>query len=161
METQDKRQPERDTVSEFTKPSNSPARIDQTAGRAPSTREPHRSASTESFHIVQSTDEGRRVIAPCGELDLSTTPHLEKRLRGNVDTILDLSKLSFIDSTGIHLLLATTRGAQREGWEFTIRDPQPPVLRVIRLVGLDRYLGLEGQIERPPTEPRAPGWASG
>ncbi len=89
------------------------------------------------------------MIAPCGELDLSTTPQLEKRLRGNIDTILDLSKLSFIDSTGIHLLLVTMRGAEREGWEFTVRDPQPAVLRVIKLVGLDRYLGLDGQNRAP------------
>lgn len=102
---------------------------------------------TEPFHILESTDDGRRVIVPCGELDLSNAAQLEERLGGSVDTVLDLSELSFIDSTGIRLLLLTYRRAQQEAWEFTVRDPQAPVLRVIKLVALDQYLGLDGQIE--------------
>jgi anti-sigma B factor antagonist len=99
----------------------------------------------ERFHISESTADGRRVIALCGELDLSTAPQLKERLAGNVATFLDLSDLSFIDSTGIHVVATTAQRAQSEGWEFTVRNPQPGVLRVFKLVGLDQHVGLESQ----------------
>jgi anti-sigma B factor antagonist len=85
------------------------------------------------------------VIAPCGELDLSNAAQLEERLAGSIDTVLDLSKLSFIDSTGLHVLVSAANRAQSEGWEFTVQNPQPAVLRVIKLVGLAQRLSLESQ----------------
>ena len=105
------------------------------------------SALPEPFRIFESTTNGRRVIAPSGELDLASAPQLEERLAGNIDTALDLSELSFIDSTGIRLLASTAQRAQAEAWEFTVRNPQPTVMRVIKLVALEKYLRLERQEE--------------
>jgi anti-sigma B factor antagonist len=103
------------------------------------------SAPPEAFHISESTADGRRVIAPCGELDLATAAELEARLAGRMATFLDLSELSFIDSTGIRVVVSTARRAQSEGWEFTVWNPQPTVLRVFKLVGLDQHLDLRSQ----------------
>jgi anti-sigma B factor antagonist len=129
---------------------HAPAPIDQTAdqgpGREPSGQDPPRlSALSEPFQIFESSANGRRVITPRGELDLSNAAQLEQQFAGNIDTILDLSELSFIDSTGITLLISTAQRAQSDAWEFTVRNPQPAVLRVIKLVDLDRRLGLESQ----------------
>jgi anti-anti-sigma factor len=150
MKTQDGRHPARDTGPQLTTTSNALAHIDQTADRTPG-REPwgqgppHLSALPEPFHIFESAADGRRVISPCGELDLSNAAQLEERLAGNIDTVLDLSELSFIDSTGIRAVISTAQRARAEAWEFTVRNPQPAVLRVIKLVGLDQHLGLERQ----------------
>jgi anti-sigma B factor antagonist len=155
MEMQDGRQPARDAGPEPTMPSNGRVRIDQTAdrfpGRGPRVQEPRDLAVLPGpFDIVETTADGHRVIAPCGELDLSNAAQLEERLAGRFDTVLDLSELSFIDSTGIHVVISTARRAQLEAWEFTVRNPRPAVLRVIELVGLDRQLGLECQNGRAP-----------
>ena len=85
------------------------------------------------------------MIAACGELDVATATQLEARLAGNIDTVLDLSELSFIDSTGLRVLVSTAHRAQAEAWEFTVRNPQPTVLRVLKLVALEQLLGLDGQ----------------
>jgi anti-sigma B factor antagonist len=103
------------------------------------------SAAPEPFHIFETTADGRRVIAPRGELDLATAAELEQRLTGTIDTELDLSELSFIDSTGIRVLVGTAQRARAEAWKFTVRNPQPGVLRVIKLVALEQQLGLESQ----------------
>lgn len=125
---------------------------DQTSGREPWVRElPRLWGSSEPFQIFESTADGRRVVAPCGELDLSNRAQLKGKLAGNSDTVLDLSELSFIDCTGIHLVVSTAQRARSEAWDFTVRNPQPAVLRVIKLVGLARYLGLESQ-EGPEEE---------
>lgn len=144
METQDGRHPARDTDPQLTAPSNGRARIGQTPGRTPWVQgAPHPSGSPEPLQIIESTADGCRVIAPCGELDLSNAAELEQRLAGSIDTVLDLSELSFIDSTGIRVLIGTAQRAQQEAWEFTVRSPQPAVVRAIELVGLDQHLGLE------------------
>ena len=133
MKTQDGVQRARDTQT-----------ADRTSGREPWIQgPPHLAALPEPFHIFESTSDGRRVIAPCGELDLSNAAQLEERLAGNIDTVLDLSELSFIDSTGLRVLVSTAQRARAEAWEFTVRNPQPTVLRVIRLVALEQRLGLE------------------
>ena len=150
METQSGRHPARDTGSELTTPSNPLWRIDQTADRTPDRKPrvkepPHLSVLPKPFHILESTAGGRRVITPCGELDLSTAAELEERLAANIDTVLDLSELSFIDSTGIRVVISTAQRARSGAWEFTVRNPRPAVLRVIKLVGLDQHLGRESQ----------------
>ena len=111
------------------------------------THDGRHSAFPEPFHVFERTADGRRVIAPRGELDLASAPQLEERLAGNIDTALDLSELSFIDSTGIRVLASTAQRAQAEAWDFTVRNPQPAVLRVIKLVALDQHLRLETQEE--------------
>lgn len=101
------------------------------------------------FRVFESTADGLRVIALSGELDLSNAAQLEERLAGNIHTVLDLSELSFIDSSGIRVLIRTAQRAQSETWTFSVQHAQPAVLRVIKLVGIDRHLGLESQTASP------------
>lgn len=153
MKTQDARQRGRDTTPELLSKAlaTSGQTVDRTLDREPSVQEPpHLLALPDPFQIFESTTNGRRVIALFGELDLSNAAELEERLAGNIDTVLDLSQLSFIDSSGIHVLISTAQRAQLEAWEFTVRNPQPAVLRVFKLLALDPPLRLEshnGQTE--------------
>ena len=145
METQNGRHDTRDIASESSNAvpqADAVPQTDQTADRIDG-REPR----VDRFHIIERTANGRRVIAACGELDLSTAAQLEERLAGQRDTVLDLSELSFIDSTGIHVVISTARRARSEAWGFTVRNPQPAVLRVMKLVGLTELLGLESHTE--------------
>jgi anti-anti-sigma factor len=115
----------------------------QTVGGEPWVREPpHRSPLPEELRIVERIADGRRVIALCGELDLSNAALLEERLAGKIDTVLDLSGLSFIDSSGISVLITTAQRARSQAWTFSAQNAQPAVLRVIKLVGIDQHLGL-------------------
>jgi anti-anti-sigma factor len=84
-------------------------------------------------------------LSVTGELDLASVPILEARLASLRDTKapvrLDFSKLEFIDSTGLHLLIGTVGDAEVRGWRVEIeRDVAPEVLRLFRLVHLDRFV---------------------
>jgi anti-sigma B factor antagonist len=61
-----------------------------------------------------------------GELDLSTAPTLEQRLDQlrveHTPVRLDLSRLEFVDSSGLRVLIAAWNHAQRNAWRFGI-DP--------------------------------------
>src|SRR3954453_3832910 len=62
---------------------------------------------------VEAAGLGPSVVSLAGELDLSTIPRLEGRLfeelRTRPGVVVDLTKLSFIDSSGIGLLIQAFR----------------------------------------------------
>jgi anti-sigma B factor antagonist len=84
------------------------------------------------------------VVSLGGELDLSTIPRVEKQLfeelRSNEGVIMDLTDVSFIDSSGIALLIKAFR---TDGGELhTVIAEGSQVQRVFRLAGIDRALPL-------------------
>jgi len=77
-----------------------------------------------------------------GELDLHTAATLRDAalaaLRQDGTTLwLDLRDMSFMDSTGLEVLLATRRRAELEGGSLTLLGPTPAVLRVLEVTGLN------------------------
>ena len=54
--------------------------------------------------------------------------------------LLDLRGLSFIDSSGLHLLVALHQRAQRDGFQLALVAPTPPVDRALQVSGLDKTL---------------------
>lgn len=82
-------------------------------------------------------------LQPRGELDLATVGTLRAELEaieGCGRVVLDLRGLSFIDSTGLCLLVSLHRRAQREGFALTLVMPPEPAQRAIELAGLDQAL---------------------
>jgi len=82
-----------------------------------------------------------------GELDLHTAATLRdaalEALHQHGTTMrLDLRDVSFMDSTGLQVLLATRRRTELEGGSLTLVDPTPPVLRVLEVTGLDKLFTI-------------------
>jgi anti-sigma B factor antagonist len=83
------------------------------------------------------------VVRACGELDVATVGKLRGALDGIEDAarlVLDLRGLSFIDSTGLHLVVALDKRAQRDGFELALIAPAAPVDRAFRICALDKTL---------------------
>jgi anti-sigma B factor antagonist len=90
------------------------------------------------------------IVRPRGELDLATVETLRTTLDAAIAAlggteddarlVLDLRSLSFMDSTGLHLLVALDERAQRDGFQLTMYAPATPMDRAIHLCGLDRTL---------------------
>jgi len=88
-------------------------------------------------------EDGRVLVRLGGELDLSSTPVLEQRLRdardeGGRQLVVDLRNLDFMDSTGLTLLVRWARGAEQDGYELALVRGEPRVHRLFELTGLDR-----------------------
>src|SRR4051794_803564 len=96
---------------------------------------PHR---PEPFGITVHLDSGECRVRVSGELDLSTIDELRGRLvelqARHRSVVLDLSRLTFMDSSGLHLILKATAHARLDGWNLRI-DPQvsAPVGRLLDL----------------------------
>lgn len=108
------------------------------------------------FDITESTADGVLRLSLMGELDRWSAPILEDRLARlrvvRTPVRLDLSKLEFIDSTGIRLLIQSVGDARIKGWQFRIdKDLAPQVQSVFRLVHLDRF--VDGAAATSPDGP--------
>jgi anti-anti-sigma factor len=83
---------------------------------------------------------GTRTAVFIGELDLAAFDRALEQLSwvfdeaGSLD--LDLSRLTFIDSTGIRLLVRLRKGLADED-EMILRSPPPNVLKVLEAVGME------------------------
>jgi anti-sigma B factor antagonist len=87
------------------------------------------------------------VLALDGEFDAASASDAHKRmlrldLRPGGRLVLDLSGLTFMDSTGIRMILQAGEYARRHGAGLVVVRPPDKVMRVLELVGLDEQLVL-------------------
>lgn len=80
-----------------------------------------------------------------GELDLANAGDVEQELIGVEDSdarviLLDLSGLTFIDSTGIRLLVLADARSRGDGKRLVLRRPPEGIRRVLRITGVDELL---------------------
>jgi anti-sigma B factor antagonist len=85
------------------------------------------------------------VIAPRGELDMASVGAVEQELRrqqkaGSAKLVLDLRGLSFMDSTGLHLVSRWAEAAERDGFAFEVIPGPPAVQRVFELAEMTEDL---------------------
>ena len=98
---------------------------------------------------IEPTATDAVVISLAGELDLSTIPTVERGLSEQTGpahpVIIDLTLLSFIDSSGIALLIKAFKASGGELHTVVAEGSQ--VERVFRLAGVDRALSLHLDLE--------------
>jgi anti-anti-sigma factor len=97
------------------------------------------------LRIRSARDGDTHVVALEGELDLVSTPEVEKELRRVEATdadaiVIDLSALEFVDSTGIRLLIEAQQRSRWDAGRLGVKRPPPQVLRVLTLAGIDQLL---------------------
>lgn len=82
-------------------------------------------------------EQGARLV---GELDLAQYERSDRALaplfHADGDVILDLGALTFIDSSGIRLLIRLHAAVAEHGGRVILRDPTPHVFRVLEVAGL-------------------------
>ncbi len=82
-----------------------------------------------------------------GEIDMLSVCELDRALRPVESceytmVVLDLARLSFIDSSGLNRLVIAMRRKKADGGELVLRAPTPQTLRVLELVGLTRVFRI-------------------
>ena len=103
--------------------------------------DPRGAAPLELSHWVLPT--GEAVAGIGGELDFATAEmavayvsRVIDRHRGPV--IVDLTALGFCDAQGLSALVWMAGHAERAGRPFRLAAPGPPVVKIMRITGLDR-----------------------
>lgn len=101
----------------------------------------HSSSRPSSFRVEIDRNAHTIFVGPVGELDLATADQLDRALRhvvdgGCGDLVLDLRGLSFIDSSGLHLVIKWEAFTQERAIKFAIVQGGPNVHRVFEIMDL-------------------------
>jgi len=85
-------------------------------------------------------------VALEGRLDTMTAPELEAELNGSMEgaesLVLDFSKLDYISSAGLRVLLATQKVMNRQG-SMTIRHVSDVIHEIFEVTGFVDILSIE------------------
>jgi anti-anti-sigma factor len=111
-------------------------------------------AEAPGFSIsVSDAGGGRSVVVASGELDIASAPELLRAVAvlaqpGAGAIAIDISALTFIDSSGINALRTAVRSANARGVGAIVAAPSERVQKVLELVKLGDILPLEAAL--PP-----------
>lgn len=104
----------------------------------------------ENEIITTVFNDGVLTVKLPGEID----HHLAKSVRAETDKklvtvrpkklILDMTQTSFMDSSGLGLILGRARTCEQLNIEYTIVNPSPRVRTILNLAGVDRILDIRG-----------------
>lgn len=96
-----------------------------------------------SFSVRDSGPVREVVLSLDGELDTDSARSLEQRMRNLPEAdvvVINLSRLSFIDSTGLSLLVTAKN---REGDRLRLIGARPPVSHIFESTGTSSLLETE------------------
>jgi anti-sigma B factor antagonist len=87
-------------------------------------------------------DDDVRVLALTGELDMETVDRFERALAETVDggpvaVVADLTRLTFLDSSGLAALLGALRTLGLAGARMVVACANPTVLRLFEVTRAD------------------------
>ena len=98
------------------------------------------------FEFDVRSEPGARVLLLMGELDVAS-PDLDELANviqeSDRTVVVDMSGITFIDSTGLGLLVGFQKLVNQRGLAFALRSPTRRVEQLMQMTGLDRVLGVE------------------
>ncbi|HEY5317850.1 MAG TPA: STAS domain-containing protein [Solirubrobacteraceae bacterium] len=106
---------------------------------------PHDIGVPRGLAVRCTADARGTVLELAGELDLESAPELDRRLReleaaNPVLLLIDLSRLEFMDSSGLAVIVRAGRAARTNGHRLSLRRGTAQVQRLFELTGvLERF----------------------
>lgn len=97
--------------------------------------------------VVTSAEADAGVVTAVGELDANGTPRLRAAIdelftSGHPTVVVDLGGVTFIDSSGLSVLIAAYKQAIDRDVRLTLRSPSAAVTRLLEMTGqTERFLG--------------------
>lgn len=101
-------------------------------------------------------DGGALTVAVSGEIDLATSPVVTEAITGalasgGVRTVdVDLSDVTFLDSSGISLLLKGRRDADERGVGYRVTGAHGTPLEILEIAGVWQHLSRSADPSSPP-----------
>ena len=95
--------------------------------------------------------EGVPVVWAAGEIDVSTAPRLREQLTSlPIDAdrvVVDLSDVTFLDSTGLGVLVASWKRCQESDASLDLVVARPRIMKVLEVTGLNAVFTIFGSLE--------------
>ncbi|MGH8957281.1 MAG: STAS domain-containing protein [Acidimicrobiia bacterium] len=104
-----------------------------------------------AFQVAVENYNGRALLRANGEIDLATVELLDMAVANALEdglnqVVIDLTKVSFMDSTGIRSLLTNSERINEAGGKMSIVLSGGPVARTLSVTGVDALLSIYDSI---------------
>jgi anti-sigma B factor antagonist len=90
------------------------------------------------------------IVALSGEVDLDNSPHVRNVLLESVNgkrgVLVEMSEVSYIDSSGIASLVEAYQSARRDSTLFALVAVSDAAMRVLELARLDQVFSIHASI---------------
>ena len=104
------------------------------------------------FEARRVPGDAATIVQLSGEIDLESAPRmraaLEAALRIGLPIVIDMSGVTFVDSTGFGVLVATHLQAKQVGVSVLVRAVSGRVRVLMEMMGLDTVLEIEAGTPR-------------
>jgi len=103
-------------------------------------------AGDPDLKVDAATDGSLRVLQLTGDLVFDSAPLLRTAIADHIHeaaVIIDLTGVSFMDSTGLAALLYARKLGAEEGWALKLRGPAPNVAALLRVTDTDTIFTIE------------------
>lgn len=117
------------------------------------------STPAPAFRVTAVPEDPRRVVVrPSGEIDMMTAGTLREAIDDALreyapgEIVVDMSGVTFMDSSGINVLFHSQTHAARRGCGLFISDPPDVVRRVLRVTGVLHLLSTAPEVTAASTE---------
>ncbi len=109
-------------------------------------------AVEQDFGVSEQRREGLSIISPRGEIDVATAPalrdHLETGIgRDSGPVVVDLTSVTFIDSTGLGVLIGAQKHCDDAGREFRVVVADPRIRKVFEITGLTDHFAMHDSLD--------------
>jgi anti-sigma B factor antagonist len=99
------------------------------------------------FEVTECELPGVPVLDVGGEIDVATSPRLHELLTGLIEggaplVIVNMTDVSFIDSTGLGALAGAARDARAAGGDIRLVVTSPQIIKLLELTGLDEVFSV-------------------
>lgn len=98
------------------------------------------------MNIVKTSEGSKLTMALEGRLDTTTAPQLEAEVKGSLDGVtelaLDFSKLEYLSSAGLRVILAAQKVMNKQG-QMVIRNVNETIMEVFEVTGFSDILTIE------------------
>lgn len=94
-------------------------------------------------------EDGRLTVALTGEIDHHCAKHYIKAIAAKIESytpdvcILDFSEVSFVDSSGIAVVINAMRGMTQIEGKLLLTGISPQPMRVFRASGIDKLVEIK------------------
>jgi anti-sigma B factor antagonist len=114
-----------------------------------------------TFHCDVIPERDRVRVAPAGELDMATAPHVEQAVQELLDSgfahvILDLTGVEFLDSGGLRMILRLQASSAGGRFRFELKPGSPAVQRIFELSATTDTLTFIRPLSRRTPRRRSP-----
>ena len=98
------------------------------------------------LNITKNAENTALTIALEGRLDTVTAPQLESELKASLDGVkaltMDLSKLEYISSAGLRVLLSAQKQMNKQG-EMKVTNASETIMEIFEVTGFSDILTIE------------------